>query len=72
MNDNTTAILTAIAHEHLGVTTLEARRSDALDFHDLAVWQIQAALAAAYRAGAGARGGTPAGRTRSEGHGAQR
>lgn len=52
MNEDTNAVLTTIAREHLGITTLEARRSDALDFHDLGVWQIQAALEAAYRAGA--------------------
>lgn len=52
MNEPTSDLLATIAREHLGITTLETRRSDALDFHDLAVWQIQAALEAAYRAGA--------------------
>jgi len=52
MNEPKSDVLFAIAREHLGITTLEARRSDALDFHDLAVWQIQAALEASYRAGA--------------------
>lgn len=36
---------------HLGLSTLETRCSDNLDFHDLAVWQLRAALEAAYRAG---------------------
>lgn len=44
--------LLAIAVKHLiGVTTLETRNSDALDFHDCAVWSIKAALEDAYRAG---------------------
>jgi hypothetical protein len=43
--------LTVIARKHLGVPTLKARRSDSLDFHDLSVWQIRAALNAAYVAG---------------------
>src|SRR5580765_4047590 len=41
----------SIAKEHLGITTLDTRNSDSLDFHDLAVWQIKAALNAAYNAG---------------------
>lgn len=44
-------LLTQIAHQHLDVETLETRRSDRLDFHDLAVWSIKAALEAAYQAG---------------------
>ena len=44
-------LLTQIARQHLDVETLETRRSDRLDFHDLAVWSIKAALEAAYQAG---------------------
>ncbi len=44
--------LTAIARDKLGITTLETRQSDRLDFHDLAVWNVAAALKAAYDAGA--------------------
>jgi hypothetical protein len=44
-------ILAEIASEHLGIPTLETRRSDKLDFHDLAVWQISIALRAAFDAG---------------------
>ena len=44
-------LLTQIAQQHLDVETLETRRSDRLDFHDLAVWSIKAALEAAYQAG---------------------
>ena len=44
-------LLTQIAQQHLDIETLETRRSDRLDFHDLAVWSIKAALEAAYLAG---------------------
>ncbi len=44
-------VLEDIAREHLRVPTLETRKSDSLDFHDLAVWQLRAALEAAYQAG---------------------
>lgn len=44
-------ILTSIAGEHLGIATLETRHSDSLDFHDVAVWQVEAALKAAFDAG---------------------
>lgn len=40
-----------IARVHLHIETLEARRSDSLDFHEIAVWNIEAALEAAYLAG---------------------
>lgn len=43
--------ITRIAIEVLGLETLDTRRSDSLDFHDLAVWQIRKALEAAYEAG---------------------
>lgn len=45
------AILTLIAQKHLGIETLETRRSDSLDFHDTAVWCIKEALEAAFKAG---------------------
>lgn len=44
-------ILAAIASQHLGIATLEPRRADSLDFHEVAVWQVEAALQAAYDAG---------------------
>jgi hypothetical protein len=44
-------LLAAIAKETLHIDTLETRRSDSLDFHDVAVWSVKAALEAAYRAG---------------------
>lgn len=46
------SIIEGIAREHLGIETLETRRSDHLDFHDLAVWRIKGALEAAFEAGA--------------------
>lgn len=44
-------LFTQIAQRHLGIETLVTRNSDSLDFHDVAVWSIQAALEAAYEAG---------------------
>jgi len=40
-----------IALDLLGLETLQTRKSDSLDFHDLAVWDIRDALEAAYSAG---------------------
>ncbi len=44
-------LLTQIAQSKLGVETLETRRSDSLDFHDVAVWGLREALEAAFNAG---------------------
>ena len=44
-------ILTLIAQKHLGIETLETRKSDRLDFHDTAVWCVRDALEAAFKAG---------------------
>ncbi len=44
-------ILTEIAQQHLGLDTLETRRADHLDFHEVAVWALRNALLAAYAAG---------------------
>ncbi len=41
----------AIARDHLNVPTLQTRRADGLDFYGVAVWQVRAALEAAYQAG---------------------
>jgi len=46
--DNT---LNTIAREALGLETLETRKSDSLDFHDIAVWCVKDALERAYEAG---------------------
>ena len=47
--------LDRIARDVLGLATLETRKSDGLDFHDLAVWKIREALADAYLAMTGAK-----------------
>jgi hypothetical protein len=44
-------LLTDIARQHLGISTLKTRRSDSLDFHNVAVWAVTDALVAAYQAG---------------------
>lgn len=44
-----------IARDILWVETLEERKSDSLDFHELAVWQLKNALSAAYEAGKNAK-----------------
>lgn len=49
------AAIQRIAREELGLETLDARHSDRLDFHELAVWQIRKALMRAYEAGRGRR-----------------
>jgi len=45
-------LIESIARLHLDLETLDTRRADSLDFHELGVWQLRAALEAAYRAGA--------------------
>ncbi len=48
-------IFTRIAQEHLGFDTLVERKSDSLDFHDVGVLNVRAALDAAYEAGRAAK-----------------
>ena len=43
--------LQTIATDHLFIETLEMRNSDRLDFHDVSVWAVKAALQAAFEAG---------------------
>ncbi len=45
-----------IAERHLGIETLQERKSDSLDFHEVPVWGLRAALQAAYEAGAKGKG----------------
>ncbi|MEY3174206.1 MAG: hypothetical protein RLZZ436_2120 [Planctomycetota bacterium] len=45
------AELTSIAKRTLQIPTLESRKSDRLDFHEIAVWELLKALRLAYRAG---------------------
>jgi hypothetical protein len=55
-----------IAREVLDLETLETRKMDSLDFHDMAVWSIKQALLDAYAAGfeAGKTPGAPGTRPR--------
>ena len=43
--------LEQIAKQYLNVPTLERRTTDSLDFHEVSVWSLKAALEAAYQAG---------------------
>ena len=46
------ALLLEIAQKHFpDFETFETRNSDGLDFHDVAIWAIRAALEDAYEAG---------------------
>ena len=49
--DQRDTTLAEIAARHLHLDTLKTRNSDILDFHDMAVWSIKAALEAAFEAG---------------------
>jgi hypothetical protein len=49
--DQRDTTLAEIAAKHLRLETLETRNSDSLDFHEVAVWSLEAALEAAYEAG---------------------
>jgi len=51
MNRSLQKNLAQIAREHLRIESLETRRSDGLDFHDVSVWRVKAALHAAYDLG---------------------
>lgn len=48
---STDAILADIAQQHFDIETLETRNSDRLDFHDVSVWSIKAALSESYERG---------------------
>ncbi len=45
------ATVNEIAQRILNIDTLQTRKSDSLDFHDVAVWSIKEALEAAFEAG---------------------
>lgn len=51
MNKHLNKLFTKIAQEHLNFETLEERKSDSLDFKDVGVLNVRAALEAAYQAG---------------------
>lgn len=48
---STQKTLENIARRHFWVETLETRKSDRLDFHEVAVWNMKAALQEAFEAG---------------------
>lgn len=50
-NPDTDKVIEEIAQKFLRVETLKTRSNDSLDFYDCAVWQIEAALQAAYQKG---------------------
>mgnify|MGYP003588548292 FL=1 len=52
-------LLTCIALDHIFIDTLETRKSDHLDFHEVSVWAIKSALEAAFKAGVEAGGNPP-------------
>ena len=45
------AVVKNIATDLLHIDTLEERKMDGLDFHNVAVWQVKKALEAAFEAG---------------------
>lgn len=45
------SLLEQIARQHLLVQTLQTQHADRLDFHEVSVWGIEAALQAAFAAG---------------------
>lgn len=51
MDERLLKIITSIANVHLGIPTLETRKSGDLDFHEVSVWSLKDALGAAYQAG---------------------
>ena len=48
---NSKQLIGQIASEYLSIPTLEPRKSDSLDFHQVSVWAVEAALNAAFEAG---------------------
>lgn len=53
-NTKLDAVILEIAKKHFHVDTLQEQKSGA-DFHEVAVWSIEAALRAAYEAGKNAK-----------------
>lgn len=51
MNPILNDLLAKIAQKHLNIHTLDERKSDNLDFHSCAVWNIKKALEAAFNVG---------------------
>ena len=59
------ALILDIATRHFFIETLETRNRDRLDFHDVAVWAIRAALEEAFEAGRRAGAASAPAATRS-------
>ena len=51
MKDKVDTLLEQIARSILDIPTLEERKMDALDFHEVSVWGLKNALKTAYNAG---------------------
>lgn len=49
--DKMNATIKNLALENFRIETLKTRNSDGLDFYEVAVWQVKAALEEAYKAG---------------------
>lgn len=47
-------LIEQIAQKHLCIDTLKTRNGDSLDFHEVSVWGLKAALQAAFEAGSNA------------------
>ncbi|MCL2107045.1 MAG: hypothetical protein FWH26_08335 [Oscillospiraceae bacterium] len=54
-NEKLIAALEEIAKNNLGIDTLRTQNSDSLDFHEVSVWSLKAALEAAYNLGRDSR-----------------
>jgi hypothetical protein len=51
-------VVAEIARRLLRLETLETRNADRLDFHEVAIWEVKAALLEAFRAGTAQAGST--------------
>ena len=54
-NEKRAKALEEIANDCLGIETLRTQSNDSLDFHEVSVWSLKAALEAAYRLGRDSR-----------------
>ena len=54
-NEKRAKALEEIANDLLGIETLRTQSNDSLDFHEVSIWSLKAALEAAYRLGRDSR-----------------
>jgi len=54
-NEKRAKALEEIAKDFLSIDTLRTQNSDSLDFHEVSVWSLKAALEAAYNLGRDSR-----------------